>query len=109
MARMNVVFKDSLLEEMRELVPVRQRSEFIEEAVRARLAQLRQLRAVQDAAGAWSNEGREEPSRSIRETREAWESLWLDEARRRDQEMDEGRVAGIPGDEVFARIRSRLA
>lgn len=37
------------------------------------------------------------------------ESLWLEEARRRDQEMDEGRVAGIPGDEVFARIRSRFA
>lgn len=73
MARMNVVFKDSLLEEMRELVPVRQRSEFIEEAVRARLAQLRQLRAIQDAAGVWSNEGREEPSRSIRETRQAWD------------------------------------
>lgn len=37
------------------------------------------------------------------------ESLWLDEARRRDQEMDEGRVAGIPGGEVFARIRARFA
>jgi putative addiction module component (TIGR02574 family) len=37
------------------------------------------------------------------------ESLWLDEARRRDQEMDEGRVVGIPGDEILARIRSRLA
>ena len=73
MARMNVVFKDSLLEEMRELVPVRQRSEFIEEAVRVRLAQLRQLRAVKDAAGSWSNEGREEPSQMIREARRAWD------------------------------------
>jgi putative addiction module component (TIGR02574 family) len=36
------------------------------------------------------------------------ESLWLDEARRRDQEMDEGRVRGIPGEEVFARIRARF-
>jgi metal-responsive CopG/Arc/MetJ family transcriptional regulator len=73
MARMNVVFKDSLLEEMRELVPVRQRSEFIEEAVRARLAQLRQLKAAKDAAGAWSNEGREEPSHEIREARRSWD------------------------------------
>jgi hypothetical protein len=72
MARMNVVFKDSLLKEIRELVPVRQRSEFIEEAVRTRLAQLRQLKAVKDAAGAWSNEGREEPAREIRESRLAW-------------------------------------
>jgi putative addiction module component (TIGR02574 family) len=35
------------------------------------------------------------------------EALWLAEAARRDQEMDEGRVKGIPGDEVFARIRAR--
>lgn len=73
MARMNVVFKDSLLEEMRELVPVRQRSEFIEEAVRVRLAQLRQLKAVKDAAGTWSNEDREEPSQAIREARRVWD------------------------------------
>jgi putative addiction module component (TIGR02574 family) len=36
------------------------------------------------------------------------EALWLAEAARRDQEMDEGRVKGIPGDEVFARIRARF-
>jgi putative addiction module component (TIGR02574 family) len=35
------------------------------------------------------------------------ERLWLDEAERRDREMDEGGVAGISGDEVFARIRTR--
>ena len=74
MARMNVVFKDTLLEEMRELVPVRQRSEFIEEAVRARLAQLRQIKAVEAAAGAWSSEGRAEPSQEIQEVRSAWDS-----------------------------------
>ena len=72
MARMNVVFEDELLEEMRELVPVRQRSEFIEEAVRLRLAQLRQIRAVEAAAGAWSSEGRGEPSQEIEEGRRAW-------------------------------------
>lgn len=74
MARMNVVFKDTLLEEMRELVPVRQRSEFIEEAVRARLAQLRQIKAVEAAAGAWSSEGRIEPSQEIQEVRSAWDA-----------------------------------
>ena len=36
-------------------------------------------------------------------------ALWLDEAERRDREMDEGSAAGIPGDEVFARIRARRA
>jgi Arc/MetJ-type ribon-helix-helix transcriptional regulator len=72
MARMNVVFDDSLLEEMRDLVPARQRSGFIEEAVRARLAQLKQIRAAKAAAGAWSGEGRGDPSQKIEEGRRAW-------------------------------------
>lgn len=84
MARMNVVFKDTLLEEMRELVPVRQRSEFIEEAVRARLAQLRQIKAVEAAAGAWSSEGRMEPAQEIRDVRSAWDT------RRPPDEPDHG-------------------
>ena len=74
MARMNVVFEDALLDEMRDLVPSRQRSGFIEEAVRARLAQLRQVRAAEAAAGAWSNEGRLDPSAEIEEGRRAWDS-----------------------------------
>lgn len=74
MARMNVVFEDALLDEMRDLVPSRQRSGFIEEAVRARLAQLKQTRAAEAAAGAWSNEGRRDPSDEIEEDRRAWES-----------------------------------
>jgi len=73
MARMNVVFEDALLDEMRHLVPSRQRSGFIEEAVRARLAQLKQIQAAEAAAGAWSGEGRGDPSREIEEGRRAWE------------------------------------
>jgi Arc/MetJ-type ribon-helix-helix transcriptional regulator len=73
MARMNVVFEDALLEEMRELVPSRRRSGFIEEAVRARLAQLRQIQAAEAAAGAWGGEGRGEPSQEIERSRRAWE------------------------------------
>jgi len=72
MARMNVVFADTLLEEMRELVPSRRRSGFIEEAVRARLAQLRQIQAAEAAAGAWSGEGRGDPSDEIERGRQAW-------------------------------------
>jgi hypothetical protein len=72
MARMNVIFKDELLEEIRELVPVRQRSEFIEGAVRARLALLRQEQAVRAAFGAWSEEGRSAPEEEIRQSRESW-------------------------------------
>lgn len=32
--------------------------------------------------------------------------LWLAEAERRDTEMESGQVAGIPGEEVFRRIRA---
>jgi hypothetical protein len=70
---MNVVFEDTLLDEMRHLVPSRQRSRFIEEAVRARLEQLKQVQAAEAAAGAWSREGREDPSQTIEEGRRAWE------------------------------------
>jgi Arc/MetJ-type ribon-helix-helix transcriptional regulator len=73
MARMNVVFEDALLDEMRHLVPSRQRSGFIEEAVRTRLAQLKQIQAAEAAAGAWSGEDREDPSQEIEERRRAWD------------------------------------
>ena len=73
MARMNVVFDDALLDEMRHLVPSRQRSGFVEEAVRARLEQLKQVQAAEAAAGAWSAEGREDPSQEIEKSRHAWE------------------------------------
>ncbi len=35
--------------------------------------------------------------------------LWLEEAERRDSELESGAVRGIPGSEVFARIRARRA
>jgi predicted transcriptional regulator len=74
MARMNVIFKDDdLLDEIRELVPVRQRSEFIEEAVRTRLALLRQERAIRAAFGSWSDQGRLAPEEEIRQSRTSWE------------------------------------
>jgi putative addiction module component (TIGR02574 family) len=37
------------------------------------------------------------------------EQAWLDEARRRQQEVQRGDVTAIPGDEVFTRARSRLS
>jgi uncharacterized protein (DUF433 family) len=36
-------------------------------------------------------------------------ALWLDEAERRDREMEEGHVRGVPGNEVLARLRARYA
>lgn len=35
--------------------------------------------------------------------------LWVDEAERRDHELEAGEVKAIPGPEVFARLRRRPA
>jgi Putative addiction module component len=35
--------------------------------------------------------------------------LWLDEAERRDAEMESGLIVGIPGDEVFHRMQVRYS
>jgi putative addiction module component (TIGR02574 family) len=37
---------------------------------------------------------------------EACDKLWLEEAERRLEEWEQGKVEGIPGEEVFARARS---
>jgi putative addiction module component (TIGR02574 family) len=37
------------------------------------------------------------------------ENAWIAEAKRRHQELLDGRVKGIPGDQVFANVRARLA
>lgn len=33
--------------------------------------------------------------------------LWLNEAERRNAEMDEGSVNGVPGEQVLAKIRAK--
>jgi hypothetical protein len=45
-----------VLERMNELVPARQRSRFISEALAERLALTEQQLALEESAGAWSNE-----------------------------------------------------
>ena len=35
------------------------------------------------------------------------QELWLDEAQRRDEEIEAGLVEEVPGPEVFSRIRRR--
>jgi putative addiction module component (TIGR02574 family) len=37
------------------------------------------------------------------------ENAWIAEAKRRHQELIEGRVKGVPGDQVFANVRALLA
>jgi hypothetical protein len=54
--RINVLLPSSLLAELRELVPPRERSSFITEATAQRLLQLKQQRALQESRGAWTDE-----------------------------------------------------
>lgn len=82
MTRMNVSLKESLVEELRRFVPPRRRSEFIGEAVRAKLDHLKQERAVRAAAGTWSSEGRGDPTDEIRALR----GRWQDRTRRLEEE-----------------------
>lgn len=51
--RINVVFPADVAEELRDLVPPRQRSRFVAEAVEAELRRLRQRTAIRESAGAW--------------------------------------------------------
>ncbi len=37
------------------------------------------------------------------------EQAWLDEIRRRSDELDSGLVEAIPADEVFAKLREKIA
>jgi putative addiction module component (TIGR02574 family) len=40
---------------------------------------------------------------------EEWEMLWAEEVDRRLEELRQGKVKGIPGEEVFARARAFLS
>lgn len=39
--------------------------------------------------------------------REQLDALWLTEAEQRDAEMESGKVSGLPGEQVFARIEAK--
>ncbi len=54
--RINVLLPSSLLAELRELVPPRERSRFIAEATAQRLLQFKQQKALRESRGAWTDE-----------------------------------------------------
>ena len=58
--RINVLLPSSLLAELRELVPPRERSSFITEATAQRLLQLKQQKALRESRGAWTDENHPE-------------------------------------------------
>lgn len=58
--RINVLLPSSLLTELRELVPPRERSSFITEATAQRLLQLKQQKSLRESRGAWTAENHPE-------------------------------------------------
>jgi len=74
--RINVTFPTTLLEELRRYVPRRERNKFILEATERELEKIRTLKAIQESAGAWSDEDHpdlmtvEDVNHYVRELRE---------------------------------------
>lgn len=80
MTRMNVSFDSALIDEFRRIIPVRQRSRFICDAVREKLLRVQQAYAISKAAGSWSSTGRRSPEREMEDSR----ATWSDRANRTD-------------------------
>ena len=76
--RINVTFPESVLDLLESVVPARKRNAFIVEATEAALRKERQLTAIQESSGAWSDEDHpdlmtvEDIDRYVRRLRESW-------------------------------------
>jgi hypothetical protein len=92
--RINVTFPNSLLEELREYVPRRERNRFIVETVEKELRKIRLRKALRETAGAWSDEDHpdlmttEDVNRYVRRLREtamprSWDEI-INEAEQDD-------------------------
>jgi putative addiction module component (TIGR02574 family) len=71
------------------------------------------LEKIQEEIRALSTSEKEELLRSLWEELDGppdpdVEAAWLEEARRRDLELDRGLVESVPAEEVFQRLRSIL-
>jgi len=69
---MNLNLEDELLRDLREMVPLRRRGRFIADALRERLALLKQTRAVAKSFGCWRRRGNEDGVKDLKDLREAW-------------------------------------
>lgn len=70
------------------------------------------IKSIEEAALSLDTEARVQLAHKLVESlsglsRDELNALWLEESERRDAEMESGKVKGIPGDEVLARIESR--
>ena len=76
--RINVTFPESVLDLLESVVPARKRNAFIVEATEEALRKERQLTAIQESSGAWSDEDHpdlmtvEDIDRYVRRLRETW-------------------------------------
>ena len=76
--KVTITLPKLILQRMDELVPARQRSRFISEALAERLALTEQLLALEESAGAWSDERHPELQdgaaidRWLAELRQSW-------------------------------------
>ncbi len=68
--RINVILPKELAEELRTMVPARQRSQVIAQALAEKLKRLRQTEAIRQAAGAWRDE--DHPDLMAYEDYEVW-------------------------------------
>ncbi len=86
--RVHVVFSQDLIDEIDKLVGKRKRSAFMSEAARRKMISLRQLRALDQAIGAWKDEDHPEwqngSSEWIRAMRQESESRFQELEKRRD-------------------------
>jgi hypothetical protein len=76
--KMTVVFPTSVVQNLRQRIPPRRRSAFVVEAVTEKLALEEQLAAIEESAGAWSQENHPELAtdqavdRWLAELRQLW-------------------------------------
>jgi hypothetical protein len=76
--RINVTFPESVLDLLESVVPARKRNAFIVEATEEALHRERQLNAIRESSGAWSDEDHpdlmtvEDVDRYVRRLRETW-------------------------------------
>jgi hypothetical protein len=89
--RINVTFPGDLLEEFRRNIPRQKRNQFIVELVRREMNHIRLQKALQESAGAWSDEDYpdlmtiEDVNRYVRELRERpVYRIWDDELSKTD-------------------------
>jgi len=88
--RMNVVFPEEVMEELRTLIPEGKRTDFVVDATRERLLRERQRQALAAAAGSWNDESHPnlQTAEDVRR--------YLEEARATDVER-QARLESLPG------------